>query len=104
MKKIRVVLNGKGAANPVVRAAINQIRDEGQPLEVRCTWEGGDAARFAQEALSDGIEVLVLDEADHMFDLGFLPDVRRILQALPNSRQNLLFSATMPREIRRRAS
>jgi ATP-dependent RNA helicase RhlE len=49
------------------------------------------------------IETLVLDEADHMFDMGFLPDVRRILAVLPNDRQNLLFSATMPREIRRLA-
>jgi ATP-dependent RNA helicase RhlE len=46
------------------------------------------------------IEVCVLDEADHMFDMGFLPDVRRILSALPAKRQNLLFSATMPPEIR----
>ena len=46
------------------------------------------------------IETLVLDEADHMFDMGFLPDIRRILNALPKERQNLLFSATMPREIR----
>ena len=46
------------------------------------------------------IEVLVLDEADHMFDMGFLPDVRRILGHLPRERQNLLFSATMPKEIR----
>jgi ATP-dependent RNA helicase RhlE len=46
------------------------------------------------------IESLVLDEADHMFDMGFLPDLRRILAALPKDRQNLLFSATMPREIR----
>jgi ATP-dependent RNA helicase RhlE len=51
----------------------------------------------------DGIEALVLDEADHMFDMGFLPDIRRILRALPRDRQNLLFSATMPREIRRLA-
>jgi len=49
------------------------------------------------------IETLVLDEADHMFDMGFLPDIRRILAALPVERQNLLFSATMPREIRRLA-
>ena len=49
------------------------------------------------------IETLVLDEADHMFDMGFLPDIRRILSALPRRRQNLLFSATMPREIRRLA-
>ncbi len=48
----------------------------------------------------DRIEVLVLDEADHMFDMGFLPDIRRILAALPAERQNLLFSATMPKEIR----
>jgi len=46
------------------------------------------------------IEALVLDEADHMFDMGFLPDIRRIVAALPKTRQNLLFAATMPREIR----
>ena len=46
------------------------------------------------------VEVVVLDEADRMFDMGFLPDVRRIFAALPASRQTLLFSATMPAEIR----
>ena len=46
------------------------------------------------------IEMLVLDEADHMFDMGFLPDIRRILAQLPAQRQNMLFSATMPAEIR----
>ncbi|MCA9752366.1 MAG: DEAD/DEAH box helicase, partial [Gemmatimonadetes bacterium] len=46
------------------------------------------------------IETLVLDEADHMFDMGFLRDIRKILAALPRERQNLLFSATMPKEIR----
>ena len=51
----------------------------------------------------DGIETLVLDEADHMFDMGFLPDIRRILAALPARRQNLLFSASMPKDIRRLA-
>ena len=64
MKTIRVILNGKGAANPDVRAAIYRIRNEGQPLEVRCTWEGGDAARFAREAVSDGIDVLVAGGGD----------------------------------------
>jgi ATP-dependent RNA helicase RhlE len=51
----------------------------------------------------DRIEALVLDEADHMFDMGFLPDVRRIIAAMPRKRQNLLFAATMPTEIRRLA-
>ena len=46
------------------------------------------------------IEILVIDEADRMFDMGFLPDVRRILAFLPRQRQTLLFSATMPDEIR----
>ena len=47
-----------------------------------------------------GIEVLVLDEADHMLDMGFLPSIKRILAKLPARRQNLLFSATMSKEIR----
>lgn len=49
------------------------------------------------------VETFVLDEADHMFDMGFLPDIRRIMAALPRHRQNLLFSATMPKDIRRLA-
>lgn len=49
------------------------------------------------------IEALVLDEADHMFDMGFLPSILNILELLPKERQNLMFSATMPPEIRRLA-
>lgn len=50
-----------------------------------------------------GIEVFVLDEADRMFDMGFLPDIRKITKRLPEDRQTLLFSATMPTDIRRLA-
>jgi ATP-dependent RNA helicase RhlE len=53
-------------------------------------------------ALGD-IEMLVLDEGDHMLDLGFLPQVQRILQELPSARQTLMFSATMPQQIERLA-
>ena len=50
------------------------------------------------------IEILILDEADQMLDMGFLPDLRRIVAATPKQRQTLMFSATMPQEIRRLAS
>src|SRR6188508_981 len=54
-----------------------------------------DHAR-APYAKLDGLEYLVLDEADRMLDMGFLPDVRRILRHIPARRQTLFFSATMP--------
>ena len=47
-----------------------------------------------------GIEILVLDEADRMLDMGFIRDIRQVLALLPDRRQNLLFSATFSREIR----
>jgi ATP-dependent RNA helicase RhlE len=51
----------------------------------------------------DGIQYLVLDEGDHMLDLGFLPQILRILQSVPDERQTMLFSATLPQPIERLA-
>jgi ATP-dependent RNA helicase RhlE len=56
-----------------------------------------------QNADLSGIDLLVLDEADRMMDMGFWPDVRRIISAIPNDRQTLLFSVTMPDDVMRLA-
>ena len=55
------------------------------------------------KVLLGGVNILVIDEADRMLDMGFIPDVERILTLLPAARQTLLFSATMPPEVRRLA-
>lgn len=74
----------------------------GAEIVVACPGRLLDLAGERQIDLSQ-VEVLVLDEADRMFDMGFLPDIRRILKLLPAQRQNLLFSATMPKDIRKLA-
>lgn len=65
----------------------------------------GRVLDLMQQGLLDlgRVETFVLDEADHMFDMGFMVDIRKIIEGLPEQRQNMLFSATMPREIRRLA-
>jgi ATP-dependent RNA helicase RhlE len=77
---------------------INRLRS-GVEIAVACPGRLLDLMNQNKVSLNS-IEILVLDEADRMFDMGFLPDIRRILAALPRERQTLLFSATMPREIR----
>jgi ATP-dependent RNA helicase RhlE len=72
----------------------------GVPLVVATPGRLMDHMRSGTAAFSD-LEVLVLDEADRMLDMGFWPDVRKIVDSLPAGRQTLLFSATMPDEIMR---
>ena len=80
--------------NPQIRA----LR-AGVPIVVACPGRLLDHINRGTVDLSS-VKTLVLDEADRMFDMGFLPDLRRIMKHLPRQRQNLLFSATMPREVR----
>jgi ATP-dependent RNA helicase RhlE len=72
--------------------------ERGVDIVVACPGRLLDHIQQGTVSLSK-VEVLVLDEADHMFDMGFLPDIRRILKFVPKQRQTLLFSATMPNEI-----
>lgn len=81
---------------------INALR-RGAEIVVACPGRLLDLIGEGQIDLA-GVEVLVLDEADHMCDMGFLPDIRRILKHAPAKRQTLFFSATMPDDIRALAS
>ena len=92
--KIRsaTIYGGVGPA-PQVRA----LRD-GVEILVACPGRLLDHLQQGNAKLQ-GVEILVLDEADRMLDMGFLPDVKRILKQLPAKRQTMLFSATFPPEI-----
>jgi ATP-dependent RNA helicase RhlE len=76
--------------------------NRGAEIVVACPGRLLDLAGDRHIDLSQ-VEVLVLDEADRMCDMGFLPDIRRILKLLPKQRQTLFFSATMPPDIRQLA-
>lgn len=93
--RLRSVVVYGGVGKP---GQIKKIR-EGAEIIVACPGRLLDHLNDKSISLRE-VEVLVLDEADHMFDKGFLPDIRRIMKHLPNKRQNLVFSATMPAEIR----
>jgi ATP-dependent RNA helicase RhlE len=79
----------------------SQIRTIRAGVEIVVACPGRLLDLLNEKAINlSAVEVLVLDEADHMFDKGFLPDIRRIIRQLPKERQSLVFSATMPKEIR----
>ncbi len=77
---------------------ISQLK-AGTEIVVACPGRLLDLHNEGRVDLS-AVEMLILDEADRMFDMGFLPDIRRIMKLLPTKRQNLLFSATMPSDVR----
>ena len=78
----------------------NQVKDLRKGVDVLVATPGRLLDLIQQRVISlKGIEMLVLDEADRMLDMGFIHDVRRIIKMMPPSRQNLLFSATMPGEV-----
>jgi len=79
------------------------LRHEGVDLLVATPGRLLDLHGRQSVSLED-VEVLVLDEADRMVDMGFAPDLRRILKLLPRDRQTLMFSATMPPELNRVAT
>src|SRR4029079_9788268 len=78
-----------------------QIKQLMGGIEILVATPGRLLDLVGQRAVNLGqVEILVLDEADRMLDMGFLPDIRRILELLPARRQNLLFSATFSQEVR----
>ena len=84
---------------------VPQVRAQRRGIDVLVATPGRllDLMQQGHIHLGD-IQTLVLDEADRMLDMGFLPDIRRVLKQLPQHRQTMLFSATMPPDIRRLAS
>ena len=90
--KSTTIYGGVGAA-PQIQALRN-----GAEILVACPGRLLDLIAQGHARMAN-IEMLVLDEADRMFDMGFLPDVRRIVRAVPEKRQTMMFSATFPPDV-----
>ncbi|XP_052193126.1 DEAD-box ATP-dependent RNA helicase 31-like [Diospyros lotus] len=94
---VQVVIGG-------TRLALEQKRMQANPCQILVATPGRlrdhleNTAGFATRLM--GVKVLVLDEADHLLDMGFRKDIERIISAVPKQRQTLLFSATVPQEVR----
>ncbi|KAK9121831.1 hypothetical protein Syun_019448 [Stephania yunnanensis] len=94
---VQVVIGG-------VRLALEQKRMQANPCQILVATPGRlrdhieNTAGFATRLM--GVKMLVLDEADHLLDMGFRKEIERIIAAVPKQRQTLLFSATVPEEVR----
>ncbi|XP_010266487.1 PREDICTED: DEAD-box ATP-dependent RNA helicase 31-like [Nelumbo nucifera] len=94
---VQVVIGG-------TRLALEQKRMQANPCQILVATPGRlrdhieNTAGFATRLM--GVKVLVLDEADHLLDMGFRKDIEKIIAAVPKQRQTLLFSATIPEEVR----
>lgn len=88
-----VAVYGGVGKNPQIQAF-----RKGVDIVVACPGRLLDLMNDKKVTLTN-VQILVLDEADQMLDMGFLPDIRRIIRQLPGNRQSLVFSATMPGEI-----
>lgn len=94
---VQVVIGG-------TRLALEQKRMQANPCQILVATPGRlrdhveNTAGFATRLM--GVKVLVLDEADHLLDMGFRKEIERIISAIPKQRQTLLFSATVPPEVR----
>jgi len=105
---IRALAAGTGLRSATIYGGVGADRQiktlrHGVEILVACPGRLLDLIQQRQ-ARMDKIEILVLDEGDRMFDMGFLPDVKRIIKAVPLQRQTMLFSATFPAEVELLAS
>lgn len=63
-RRLRIIANGKAASDPALREAVYSLRHTGVELEMRVTWEGGDAVRFAGEAVREGVDTVIAAGGD----------------------------------------
>ena len=105
---VRSLAVGTGLRSATVYGGVGtnpQIQALRKGVEIIVACPGRLLDMIAQgHARLDRVSTLVIDEADRMFDMGFLPDVRRIIKAVPEQRQTMLFSATFPKEVEQLAN
>jgi ATP-dependent RNA helicase RhlE len=105
---IRTLSTGTGLRSATIYGGVGQAAQikalrSGVEILVACPGRLLDLIAQGQARLRS-IEILVIDEADRMFDMGFLPDVRRIIRQVPAKRQTMMFSATFPADVEKLAA